>query len=121
MSDFGQALRVLRITRELEQQQVARKAGVSKSALSEYEKGKKVPTVPALARVLEALDYSQAAHAEVVDFLQYLKEVYTSGVSPARDNRSETREVHQALAQIGRGATRLILLAFRLLLERRHS
>jgi len=119
MSDFGRALRILRIARGLGQKEVAGRARISKSSLSEYETGKKTPTLPVLTRLLEALEASQALHAEAMDFLRYLHDVPLSGVSAqAPDESCEIREVQQALTLIGRGATCLVMLAFRLLSHR---
>lgn len=118
MSDFGCALRILRIARDLEQKQVAGRARVSTSQVSDYEKGKKLPSTPVLARLLEAMDFTPVLHAETMDFLRYLREASMLGESPEnRDRLREMREVHRAISQIGRGATRLTLLAFRLLLR----
>lgn len=102
MSDLGLALRILRLVRGRRLKQVAADAGVSMSVLSDYETGKKSPSLAALRRVVEALAYSLATLAETEGFLH---------------SAQQMREVHGALLQIGRGVTRLTLLALRLLLR----
>ncbi|HEX6864003.1 MAG TPA: helix-turn-helix transcriptional regulator [Thermoanaerobaculia bacterium] len=64
-SDLGKALgrrlAILRESRDLSQSKLARKAHVSRSSLSLYEAGKKIPDLATLFRLLEALDYGLAA------------------------------------------------------------
>ncbi len=118
MSDLGLALRILRLVRGRRLKQVAADAGVSMSVLSDYETGKKSPSLAALRRVVEAMAYSLATLAETESFLRHLRESASSESLPEDlDSAQQMREVHGALLQIGRGVTRLTLLAFRLLLR----
>lgn len=59
--DLGRRLAILRESRDLTQSQLARKARMSCSAISQYEAGKKVPELATLLRLLNALDYGLAA------------------------------------------------------------
>ncbi|HWN45500.1 MAG TPA: helix-turn-helix domain-containing protein, partial [Thermoanaerobaculia bacterium] len=64
-SDLGKALgrrlAILRESRALSQSKLAWKANVSRSSLSLYEAGKKIPDLATLFRLLDALDYGLAA------------------------------------------------------------
>jgi transcriptional regulator with XRE-family HTH domain len=53
---LGPALRLLREQADLSQTRLAREAGMSKSQLSKYEKGRELPKLDSLARILRALD-----------------------------------------------------------------
>jgi transcriptional regulator with XRE-family HTH domain len=57
-SEMARALGSLRITRGWSQHEVARSAGLHKSAISEYERGKKMPEMATIARLLAALGYT---------------------------------------------------------------
>src|SRR5829696_4949164 len=59
--DLGRRLAILRESRGLSQSKLARKANVSRSSLSLYEAGKKIPDLATLFRLLDALDYGLAA------------------------------------------------------------
>ncbi|HWZ44677.1 MAG TPA: helix-turn-helix transcriptional regulator [Candidatus Saccharimonadales bacterium] len=56
--DLGQRIRRLRLTRNMDQQSTADKAGVSEKALRNLEAGRG-STVETLLRILKALDYLQ--------------------------------------------------------------
>jgi XRE family transcriptional regulator, regulator of sulfur utilization len=60
MTEFGERIRRERLERRLSLDQVAERAGVSKSMLSAVERGAKVPTVLVLDRIATALDTSIA-------------------------------------------------------------
>jgi XRE family transcriptional regulator, regulator of sulfur utilization len=60
MTEFGERIRSERLKRRLSLDQVAARAGVSKSMLSAVERGAKVPTVLVLDRIATALDTSIA-------------------------------------------------------------
>ena len=53
---LGRRLAILRELRDLTQSQLARKTRISRSSLSLYEAGKKVPDLATLLRILDALD-----------------------------------------------------------------
>jgi transcriptional regulator with XRE-family HTH domain len=60
MAAFGERIRLERVQRRLSLEQVAERAGVSRSMLSAVERGLKVPTVLVLDRIATALDTSIA-------------------------------------------------------------
>jgi transcriptional regulator with XRE-family HTH domain len=56
---FGSAVRRLRLQRGETQRQLAGCAGIPKASLAAYERGRRLPTVPVLARLLVALCCSE--------------------------------------------------------------
>jgi transcriptional regulator with XRE-family HTH domain len=54
--NLGKALSLLREIRGKSQAEVARGAGIAKSQLSKYEKGKELPKLGSLKKVLDALE-----------------------------------------------------------------
>lgn len=67
--NLGLTLRLLRELRCMKQATLARTAGVGKSQLSKYEKGREVPRLPAIEKLLEALDMSFLDFAHVLDWV----------------------------------------------------
>lgn len=59
--ELGRRLAILREARHLTQAELARMAGITPSSLSQYEAGKKMPTLATLFRILDALGYGLAA------------------------------------------------------------
>lgn len=59
--DLGRRLAILRESRDLTQSELARKARINPSSICWYESGRKLPELPTLLRILEALDYGLAA------------------------------------------------------------
>ncbi|HET9227757.1 MAG TPA: helix-turn-helix transcriptional regulator [Thermoanaerobaculia bacterium] len=58
---LGRKLAILRESCDLTQAELARKAGITASSLSQYEAGKRMPEIPTLFRILKALGYGLAA------------------------------------------------------------
>lgn len=56
LAHLGPALRLLRQCRDLYQHEVARAAGVTKSMVSAYERGRRRPSLPTLVQLLNAID-----------------------------------------------------------------
>lgn len=56
LTGLGDALRRLRVHRDLKQYETAAAAGITKAMLSAYETGKRRPSLKTLANLLEALD-----------------------------------------------------------------
>jgi transcriptional regulator with XRE-family HTH domain len=71
--DLSRSLAILRISRGWSQDQLARAAGITNSALSEYERGKKVPELKSLRKLVSALGYSLSALELTEDFLRELQ------------------------------------------------
>lgn len=53
---LGARLRELRLSRDLQQKQVAHRAGVLSKSISRYEQGHILPLLPTLERLASALD-----------------------------------------------------------------
>lgn len=53
---IGPALRLLRLERGLRQFELAQRTGVTKAMLSAYERHRRLPSLPTLAKLLDALD-----------------------------------------------------------------
>jgi len=60
LGDFGRTLRRLRTEAELNQAELADKAGISQSAVSQIEKGERAPSFDVLRRLATALGLSTA-------------------------------------------------------------
>jgi transcriptional regulator with XRE-family HTH domain len=71
--DFSLALSILRISRGWSQDQLAKAAGLTNSALSEYERGRKMPELRSLRKIVTALGYRLSAIERTEDFLRELK------------------------------------------------
>lgn len=56
LRSIGPALRLLRHKSGLRQYEAAQRASVSKSMLSSYERGRRLPALRTLAKLLDALD-----------------------------------------------------------------
>lgn len=69
----GQALRMIREHAGMNQAKLARQAGLGKSQLSKYERGKDLPKLDSLARVLEVLQVDALAFF-------YLEHLISAGV-----------------------------------------
>lgn len=67
--NLGLALLVVRQLSGRTQVELARQAGFSKSQLSKYEKGKDLPKLDSLGRILEVLSLSPRAFFKVLDIL----------------------------------------------------
>src|SRR5436305_2143968 len=71
--DLSRSLAILRISRGWSQDQLARAAGMTNSALSEYERGKKIPELKSLRKLVSALGYSLSVLELTEDFLRELQ------------------------------------------------
>ena len=123
--DLSIAFVLLRLTRGLKQEQVAKAAGITSSALSEYERGKKAPELRSVRRVVHALGYRLSAIERIEDLLRDLElesVVETSGEDgqtlvpvprfAVKDGPARGRRV---AALVGQAATGFCLLLFDLL------
>ena len=71
--DLGTILGLLRIVRGANQADVARAAGVSASGISDYERGRKIPQLRTLERIVTALGFQLSAVEETRTFLRFLR------------------------------------------------
>jgi len=66
--DLGIALRLMRESRGLRQEEVALQAGVTRTMFSGYERGRAIPTLEVLHSVLDAMDADLSALQEFIEF-----------------------------------------------------
>lgn len=55
---LSEKIKIRRIEYDLSQPELARRVGVSQAAIGYYEKGHKVPSVPTLIKIADALNVS---------------------------------------------------------------
>jgi len=116
--DFSLALTILRLSRGWSQDRVAKATGITNSALSEYERGKKVPELKSLQKIVAALGYRLSAIERAEDFLRELRAeglLAPAEATPPSPLRARARRV---AAQMGQAATGFSLLLFEVIIER---
>jgi len=91
LRDLGQRLRQARLRRNLSQQQLANRAGLNRTTVSEYERGASTSTLT-LVQVLRALEMLD----ELAGFLP------DPGPSPLELARSQGRQRQRATGRRGR-------------------
>ncbi|HZF12842.1 MAG TPA: helix-turn-helix transcriptional regulator [Thermoanaerobaculia bacterium] len=101
--DFSLALAILRISRGWSQDQLARAAGITNSALSEYERGKKVPELKSVRKLVTALGYELSAIERTEDFLRELR---AEGLLEARPEADGSYSLVPLAAPAGAAAGR---------------
>lgn len=136
--DFSLALSILRISRGWSQDQLAKAAGLTNSALSEYERGRKMPELRSLRKIVTALGYRLSAIERTEDFLRELKaeslcEAPEGGeegalaifpppllerIDPPAGATPLRVRARRVAAQVGLAATGFCLLLFEILLGR---
>lgn len=125
--EVGRALAILRVVRGWNQDDLARASGVRPSAISDYERCRKLPGLAVLQRLLEAMGFPLAA----IDYTRLYIEALTAGsfalapfvaspgVQPPPFSRigeeAVSWEIDQAAAECGRAATRFARIALYLL------
>ncbi len=114
-ANLGTALAVLRIIRGWNQEELSRISGIRSGTISDYERGKMVPGLKTLQRLLEALDYPLSAVGQTQAFVEYLR---GTGVSmqplegPPGTPLDLRREVEQVSVDAGRVVSRITRLMF---------
>jgi transcriptional regulator with XRE-family HTH domain len=125
------ALAVLRVVRGWNQDDLAKASGVRNSAVSDYERGRKVPELRTLERLVSAMGYPLSAIDQARVFIEALR----SGSAlfdptllsrPAPDSSGGDRlpptegtaalqwEVEQVSAEMGRAVSRMTRVMFAL-------
>jgi len=79
MSSGAEAVRRIRGIAGISQGELARRAGIAQSAISDYERGVKVPSVPTLERLAHAADMSirielEPRHAGTLTHMQRIEQ-----------------------------------------------
>ena len=113
-AELGTLLAVLRIVRGWNQEELAQASGLRSGTISDYERGKMVPGLNALQRLLSAMGYPLAALDQTRAFVDGLQ---TGGLPAASAEGADgpaalRREVEQASADAGRVVSRLTRLMF---------
>jgi DNA-binding XRE family transcriptional regulator len=136
-ADLPLSLTLLRLSRGWSQDALAKASGITNSALSEYERGKKTPELKTLYKIVSALGYSLSALERIPGFLADLRaeslvEAQTGPggtcvLVPAGSVSSSTVEpslharARRVAAQLGQAVTSVSLLLFDLLIGRQSS
>jgi len=128
--ELAVTLSILRITRRWSQSDLAEAAGVTNSAISDYERGKVDPQTQTLQKLVRALGLPLSALDQTQAFIQMIRAQMDMGKvgevdrsSPLFSNASalspREREMQAEIAQLasegGRFASRLIRLILELL------
>lgn len=79
-SRLGTTLRILREEAGLAQAEVARRAGIGKSQLSQYELGKRLPKLESLERILEGLGTDPLTLFYTAHLLQHRADISPTAV-----------------------------------------
>ena len=72
-AELSLALTILRVVRGWNQDDLARAAGVRNSAISDYERGKKLPELNTLQRLVDAMGYPLSALDRAQHFIATLR------------------------------------------------
>lgn len=129
--DLSRTLTMLRISRGWSQDQAAKAAGLTNSALSEYERGRKTPEFKNVRKIVAALGYRLSAIDRCEDFLQELRaervpENGESDAAHAEDEETATarpllRRARQVAGQLGQALTNTSLFLFEILISRKRE
>src|SRR6476646_6595289 len=115
-TDLGTALAILRTIRGLNQEELSKMAGTRSGTISDYERGKMVPGLIAIKRLLGALGYELAHLDQTQTFLDHMhsQELESSPDSQLPGGPTGLgREIDDASRSAGLLAARMIRLMFR--------
>ena len=132
LGDLSRSLTILRISRGWSQDRVAKEAGLTNSALSEYERGRKTPEFKNVRKIVAALGYRLSALDRCEDFLQELQSesiLPNEAPEPAALEAGEADEMPRPLlrrarrvaGQLGQALTSTSLFLFELLISRKRE
>jgi transcriptional regulator with XRE-family HTH domain len=130
--DLSRTLTILRISRGWSQDQAAKAAGLTNSALSEYERGRKTPEFKNVRKIVAALGYRLSAIDRCEDFLQELRAERVPETGEAADAahpedeegataRPLLRRARQVAGQLGQALTNTSLFLFEILISRKRE
>jgi transcriptional regulator with XRE-family HTH domain len=116
-SELGTVLTVLRIIRGMNQEELAQASGLRSGTISDYERGKMVPGLNTVQRLLGAMGYSFGALDQARALISSLRpDSPTAGELQAwglpEGPAALRREVQQVSAEAGRVVSRLTRLLF---------
>jgi transcriptional regulator with XRE-family HTH domain len=127
--EMSVALAVLRVVRGWNQDDLAKASGVRNSAISDYERGRKVPELKTLERLVSAMGYPLSAIDQARVFIEALRSggrlfdatlvKRTVAASPGDDQWPELEgpaalqwEIEQVSAEMGRAVSRMTRVIF---------
>jgi len=116
-TELGTVLAVLRIIRGMNQEELARASGLRSGTISDYERGKMVPGLNTVQRLLGAMGYPFAALDHARALINSLRSESLLA-DPAQASEfpdgpaALRREVEQVSAEAGRVVSRLTRLMF---------
>lgn len=129
--DVSVALTVLRVVRGWNQDDLAKASGVRNSSVSDYERGRKVPGLKTLIRLVASMGYPLSAIDHVMSFIDALRSgtmvsepVPELPDRPGSEAHGDLRdaatgesaalqwEVEQVSAEVGRAVSRMTRLMF---------
>jgi len=112
--ELGSFLAILRIVRGWNQEELAQASGLRSGTISDYERGKMVPGLNALQRLLGAMGYPLAALDQTRAFVNLVQagDLPPASLEGAGRPADLRREVEQASAEAGRVVSRLTRLMF---------
>ena len=113
-AELGTVLAVLRIVRGWNQEELAQASGLRSGTISDYERGKMVPGLNTLQRLLGAMGYPLAALDQARAFVDSLRTARLPAEAPGITGGPAAlrREVEQVSAEAGRVVSRLTRLMF---------
>ena len=79
-AELGNTLRALRESRGFSQAELARRAGMGKSQVSKYERGKELPQLGSLERLLDALGAEPLTLFYTAHLLQHRAEISPAAI-----------------------------------------
>src|SRR5947209_4836236 len=126
--DLAVTLSILRIIRRWSQSELAEAAGVTNSAISDYERGKVDPQTQTLQKLVRALGLPLSALDQTQSFIQIIRAQMTSGETASAEKGSplfsnaaalspQEREIRAEIAQIASEGGRFASRLTRMLLE----
>ena len=132
-ADLAVTLAILRIIRRWSQSELAEAAGVTNSAISDYERGKVDPQTQTLQKLIRALGLPLSALDQTQAFLQMIRaqmiapepadlqvdgepQVFSSASARSSAEREMRAEIAQIASEGGRFASRLTRLMLELMM-----
>jgi XRE family transcriptional regulator, regulator of sulfur utilization len=126
--DLAVTLSILRIIRRWSQSELAEAAGVTNSAISDYERGKVDPQTQTLQKLVRALGLPLSALDQTQSFIQIIRaQMTTDETAPAEEGSTafsgvaalspRDREIRAEIAQIASEGGRFASRLTRMLLE----
>jgi transcriptional regulator with XRE-family HTH domain len=105
-SDLPLLLALLRVAIGWKQGKVARASGITNSAISEYERGKKTPDLKSLQKIVFGMGFRLSALDLAEDFLRDLRaeKLAAEGAGAYAEGAGRPSEIAEAGSALGEGA-----------------